>query len=135
MRSIAWPTCPQRAAAGAVSALCSRGCLAGFCRCATGGPLRSFRPDGLCSAVACGGRVHGRGCALHGQGVRRPWSGLRNGPVPLLLDVRKERFALAAMSTWIVGWEVTGGGADFGQFTEIRASAVGVRVGEVQVLN
>jgi hypothetical protein len=49
--------------------------------------------------------------------------------------MRKERFALAATSTWIVGWEVTGGGTDFGQFTETRASTVGVRVGEVQVVN
>lgn len=46
-----------------------------------------------------------------------------------------ERFALTAMSTWAVGWEVTGGGADSGEFTEIRTSAVGVRVGELQVVN
>lgn len=46
-----------------------------------------------------------------------------------------ERFSLAVTSTWTVDWEVTGGGADFGEFTEIRTSTVGVRVGEVQVLN
>ncbi|MFC8425487.1 ATP/GTP-binding protein [Streptomyces sp. NPDC057236] len=46
-----------------------------------------------------------------------------------------ERFPLTATSTWTVGWEVTGGGADSGQFAETRASTVGVRVGEVQVLD
>ncbi|MER6851597.1 ATP/GTP-binding protein [Streptomyces flaveolus] len=46
-----------------------------------------------------------------------------------------ERFALTATSTWTVDWEVTGGGADSGQFTEIRTSTVGVRVGELQVVN
>jgi hypothetical protein len=46
-----------------------------------------------------------------------------------------ERFALTATSAWTVDWEVTGGGADSGQFTETRASTVGVRVGEVQVVN
>jgi hypothetical protein len=33
-----------------------------------------------------------------------------------------ERFPLTATSTWTVDWEVTGGGADSGQFTETRAS-------------
>ncbi|MFF8882842.1 hypothetical protein [Streptomyces flaveolus] len=42
---------------------------------------------------------------------------------------------MTATSTWTVGWEVTGGGADSGQFTEIRTSTVGVRVGELQVVN
>lgn len=46
-----------------------------------------------------------------------------------------ERFPLTATSTWTVDWEVTGGGADSGEFTEIRTSTVGVRVGEVQVVN
>ncbi len=46
-----------------------------------------------------------------------------------------ERFSVTATSTWTVGWEVTGGGADSGEFTEIRTSTVGVRVGEVQVVN
>ncbi|WP_432164124.1 ATP/GTP-binding protein [Streptomyces tendae] len=46
-----------------------------------------------------------------------------------------ERFSFAVTSTWTVDWAVTGGGADFGEFTEIRTSTVGVRVGEVQVLN
>ncbi|MBQ0887777.1 ATP/GTP-binding protein [Streptomyces sp. RM72] len=46
-----------------------------------------------------------------------------------------ERFPLTATSTWTVDWEVTGGGADSGQFTETRASTVGVRVGEAQVVN
>jgi hypothetical protein len=34
-----------------------------------------------------------------------------------------------------VDWEAAGGGADPGQFTEIRTSTVGVRVGELQVVN
>jgi hypothetical protein len=46
-----------------------------------------------------------------------------------------EWFSLTATSTWTVDWEVTGGGADSGEFTETRDSAVGVRVGEVQVVN
>ncbi|MEU5525257.1 ATP/GTP-binding protein [Streptomyces sp. NPDC047860] len=46
-----------------------------------------------------------------------------------------ERHSVTATSTWTVDWEVTGGGADSGELTETRASAVGVRVGEVQVLN
>ncbi|MCG8971478.1 ATP/GTP-binding protein [Streptomyces sp. CL12-4] len=46
-----------------------------------------------------------------------------------------ERFALTTASMWTVDWEVTGGGADSGQFTETRASTVGVRVDEVQVVN
>jgi hypothetical protein len=46
-----------------------------------------------------------------------------------------ERYSLTATSTWTVTWQVTGGGADSGEFTEIRSSTVGVRVGEVQVLN
>ncbi|MEV4046308.1 ATP/GTP-binding protein [Streptomyces sp. NPDC049744] len=46
-----------------------------------------------------------------------------------------ERFSLTAASTWTVEWEVTGGGADSGEFTETRDSTVGVRVGEVQVVN
>jgi hypothetical protein len=33
-----------------------------------------------------------------------------------------------------VGWEVTGGGEDSGQFTETRASTVAVRIA-VQVVN
>ncbi|GHB79239.1 ATP/GTP-binding protein [Streptomyces viridiviolaceus] len=48
---------------------------------------------------------------------------------------RGERYPLTATSTWTVTWEVTGGGADSGEFTETRSSTVGVRVGEVQVLN
>jgi hypothetical protein len=46
-----------------------------------------------------------------------------------------EWFPLTATSTWTVDWEVAGGGADSGQFTEIRTSTVGVRVGELQVVN
>jgi hypothetical protein len=46
-----------------------------------------------------------------------------------------ERFSLTVTSTWTVDWEVTGGGADSGHFTEIRTSTVGVRVGELQVVN
>lgn len=46
-----------------------------------------------------------------------------------------ERYPLTATSTWTVTWQVTGGGADSGEFTETRTSTVGVRVGEVQVLN
>ncbi|WP_318218982.1 hypothetical protein [Streptomyces sp. SCL15-6] len=46
-----------------------------------------------------------------------------------------ERFPLTATSTWTVDWEVTGGGADSGQLTEIRTSTVGVRVGELQVVS
>ncbi|WP_225638387.1 ATP/GTP-binding protein [Streptomyces solaniscabiei] len=46
-----------------------------------------------------------------------------------------ERFPLTATSTWTVDWEVAGGGADSGQFTEIRTSTAGVRVGELQVVN
>ncbi|GJF25028.1 MULTISPECIES: hypothetical protein [Streptomyces] len=46
-----------------------------------------------------------------------------------------EQFALTATSTWTVDREVTGGDADSGQFTEIRTSTVGVRGGELQVVN
>lgn len=46
-----------------------------------------------------------------------------------------ERYPVTATSTWTITWEVTGGGADAGEFTETRTSTVGVRVGEVQVLN
>ncbi|MGX4695542.1 ATP/GTP-binding protein [Streptomyces sp. JNUCC 63] len=46
-----------------------------------------------------------------------------------------KRYPLTAASTWTVTWQVTGGGADAGQFTETRSSTMGVHVGEVQVLN
>jgi hypothetical protein len=46
-----------------------------------------------------------------------------------------ERFALTATSTWTVDWEVTGGGPDSGQFTEIRTTTAGVQVGELQVVS
>ncbi|PPS91496.1 hypothetical protein [Streptomyces sp. MH60] len=46
-----------------------------------------------------------------------------------------ERFSLTAMSTWTVNWEITGGGADSREFTEVRTSAVGVGVGELQVIS
>ncbi|MGW0817479.1 hypothetical protein ACWD00_30350 [Streptomyces viridiviolaceus] len=45
------------------------------------------------------------------------------------------RDPVTAASTWMVAWEVTGGGADSGEFTETHVGTVGVRVGEVQVLN
>ncbi|WP_122618123.1 hypothetical protein [Streptomyces sp. Tu 4128] len=48
-----------------------------------------------------------------------------------------ERFPLTATSTWTITWEVSAGAAagDAGEWTEIRDSTVGVRVGEVQVLS
>ncbi|MEV8597330.1 ATP/GTP-binding protein [Streptomyces sp. NPDC052012] len=46
-----------------------------------------------------------------------------------------ERYPLTATSTWTITWEVAAGGTDSGEFTETRSSTVGVRVGEVQVLN
>jgi hypothetical protein len=48
-----------------------------------------------------------------------------------------ERFPLTATSTWTITWEVTAGepAGDAGEWTETRDSTVGVRVGEVQVLN
>ncbi|WHM35084.1 hypothetical protein OH540_35615 [Streptomyces sp. BPPL-273] len=48
-----------------------------------------------------------------------------------------EGFLLTATSTWTITWEVSAGAAagDAGEWTEIRASTVGVRVGKVQVLN
>ncbi|MFE0514407.1 ATP/GTP-binding protein [Streptomyces sp. NPDC058964] len=45
------------------------------------------------------------------------------------------RLPLTATATWTVTWQVTGGGADEGEFTEPRHTTVGVRVGEVQVHN
>jgi hypothetical protein len=50
-------------------------------------------------------------------------------------DQPDQRFPLTATSTWTVTWQVTGGGADEGEFTETRSTTVGVHVGEVQVLN
>ncbi|MGW7410298.1 ATP/GTP-binding protein [Streptomyces sp. NPDC054833] len=50
-------------------------------------------------------------------------------------DQPDQRFPLTATSTWTVTWQVTGGGADEGGFTETRSTTVGVHVGEVQVLN
>ncbi|MFI8952601.1 hypothetical protein ACIGO6_39790 [Streptomyces sp. NPDC053750] len=46
-----------------------------------------------------------------------------------------EQYPLTAISTWTVTWQVTGGGADSGEFTETRSSTVGVRGGEVPVLS
>ncbi|MFJ4866122.1 ATP/GTP-binding protein [Streptomyces sp. NPDC088748] len=43
-------------------------------------------------------------------------------------------FHVTATSTWSIDWQVTGG-AQGGQLTEIRTSAVDVTVAEVQVLN
>lgn len=43
-------------------------------------------------------------------------------------------FALTATSTWSVDWQVTGGGGEAGELTEIRQSQAQVAVGEVQVV-
>ncbi|MFG2878780.1 ATP/GTP-binding protein [Streptomyces sp. NPDC048337] len=43
-------------------------------------------------------------------------------------------FHVTATSTWSIDWQVTGG-AQGGQLTEIRTSAVDINVAEVQVLN
>ncbi|WJV51665.1 ATP/GTP-binding protein [Streptomyces flavofungini] len=44
------------------------------------------------------------------------------------------RFALTATSTWSIDWQVTGGGGEAGELTEIRQSQAQVAVGEVQVV-
>lgn len=44
------------------------------------------------------------------------------------------KFALTATSTWSVDWQVTGGGGEEGELTEIRQSQAQVAVGEVQVV-
>lgn len=46
-----------------------------------------------------------------------------------------EKFHGEATATWTVNWEVTGGPADAGSFTEVRQSPFTVDVREVQVLN
>ncbi|MFG3323970.1 ATP/GTP-binding protein [Streptomyces sp. NPDC048171] len=48
-----------------------------------------------------------------------------------------ERFPLTATSTWTITWEVSAGepAGDAGEWTETRDSTVGVRIGEVQVVN
>jgi hypothetical protein len=48
-----------------------------------------------------------------------------------------EGLPLTATSTWTITWEVTAGepAGDAGEWTETRDSTVGVRVGEVQVVN
>lgn len=44
------------------------------------------------------------------------------------------KFHVTATSTWTIDWQVTGG-AQTGQLTEVRESAVDITVAEVQVLN
>ncbi|MER6443659.1 ATP/GTP-binding protein [Streptomyces venezuelae] len=44
------------------------------------------------------------------------------------------RYHVTATSTWSIDWQVTGG-AQAGQLTEVRTSAVDINVAEVQVLN
>lgn len=44
------------------------------------------------------------------------------------------KFHVTATSTWTIDWQVTGG-AQTGQLTEVRNSAVDITVAEVQVLN
>ncbi|KAB1141148.1 ATP/GTP-binding protein [Streptomyces luteolifulvus] len=45
------------------------------------------------------------------------------------------KYHVTATSTWTIDWQVTGGGGQTGQLTEIRNSAVDITVAEVQVLN
>ncbi|OIJ88194.1 ATP/GTP-binding protein [Streptomyces sp. MUSC 14] len=45
------------------------------------------------------------------------------------------KFRGTATATWTVNWQVTGGPADAGQFTEVRQTQFAVDVREVQVLN
>ncbi|GGO59002.1 ATP/GTP-binding protein [Streptomyces lasiicapitis] len=44
------------------------------------------------------------------------------------------KFALTATSTWSIDWQVTGGGGEAGELTEVRQSQAQVAVGEVQVV-
>jgi hypothetical protein len=48
---------------------------------------------------------------------------------------KDEKFHGEATATWTVDWQVTGGPADAGSFTEVRQTAFTVDVREVQVLN
>ncbi|MGW6755540.1 ATP/GTP-binding protein [Streptomyces sp. NPDC055006] len=49
-------------------------------------------------------------------------------------DAPGAKFALTATSTWVVDWQVAGGGGETGQLTEVRQSQAQVAVGEVQVV-
>lgn len=44
------------------------------------------------------------------------------------------KFTLTATSAWAIDWEVTSGGGESGELTEVRESQVQVAVGEVQVV-
>jgi hypothetical protein len=45
------------------------------------------------------------------------------------------KYHVTATSTWVIDWQVAGGGGQTGQLTEIRNSSVDITVAEVQVLN
>ncbi|MFJ2774894.1 ATP/GTP-binding protein [Streptomyces sp. NPDC087300] len=45
------------------------------------------------------------------------------------------KYHVTATSTWSIDWEVTGGGGETGELTELRDSDVDITVAEVQVLN
>ncbi|MFE5029884.1 ATP/GTP-binding protein [Streptomyces sp. NPDC056656] len=49
-------------------------------------------------------------------------------------DVPGAKFKLTATSTWVVDWQVAGGGGETGQLNEIRQTQAQVAVGEVQVV-
>ncbi|MEV6699233.1 ATP/GTP-binding protein [Streptomyces sp. NPDC051453] len=49
-------------------------------------------------------------------------------------DAPGAKFRLTATSTWVVDWQVAGGGGETGQLTEIRQTQAQVAVGEVQVV-
>lgn len=44
------------------------------------------------------------------------------------------KYAVTATSTWTINWQVTGGGGETGQLTEIRQTNVQVAIGELQVV-
>ncbi|MFE3945928.1 ATP/GTP-binding protein [Streptomyces sp. NPDC059118] len=50
-------------------------------------------------------------------------------------NVKGGAYRVAATSTWVVDWRVTGGGGETGQITETRSSQLDVVIGQVKVLN
>jgi hypothetical protein len=49
-------------------------------------------------------------------------------------DADSGKYAVTATSTWTIDWQVTAGGGQTGQLTEIRQTQTQVAIGELQVV-